>query len=56
MIQLDLFEKSTIQLIMHEIEKIRERSENVQRGVYARVAELKKEVEKLKKENINDTN
>jgi FtsZ-binding cell division protein ZapB len=50
MYQLDLFEKDTIKLIMQEIDKIRERSENVQRGVYARVAELKKEVDRLRKE------
>lgn len=50
MIQLDLFEKDTIKLIMHEMDKIRERQENVQRGAFARIAELKKEIEKLKKE------
>lgn len=51
-VQLDLFEKDTIKLIMQEIDKIRERSENVQRGCFARVAELKKEVDKLKKDQV----
>lgn len=48
MIQLDLFQKSE-DIFMIELQKIKQSSENVRRGVFARVNELERMVLELAK-------
>lgn len=47
MIQLDLFEKNDLILVLRELKKIRESSEAVRRGVFRRVAELEQKLREL---------
>lgn len=47
MIQLDLFEKNDLVLVLNELKKIRESSEAVRRGVFRRVAELEQKIKEL---------
>lgn len=48
MIQLDLFEKDDVVLLLEEVKKIRESSDKVRKGVFAEVGEVKQEVNLLK--------
>lgn len=51
MIQLDLFENDQVNMLRIEVQKYKEISENVRRGVFARLNELEKVVlEMTKKE------
>lgn|GEM_PF-4202557 len=47
MIQLDLFEKNDLILVLNELKKTREMSEAVRRGVFRRVAELEQKLKEL---------
>ena len=52
MIQLDFFEKNETVLLLEEIRKVKESSENVRRGVFKRIAEferLLKEIQEIKR-------
>ncbi len=47
MIQLDLFEKNELVLVLEELRRLRESSEAVRRGVFRRVAELELKLKEL---------
>ena len=47
MIQLDLFEKNDLVLVLNELKRVRESSEAVRRGVFRRVAELELKIKEL---------
>jgi len=47
MIQLDIFEKNDLILVLNELKRVRESSEAVRRGVFRRVAELEQKLKEL---------
>lgn len=50
--QLDLYEKDEIKLLLEEIRKIRETSENVRKGVFKRVTDVEKMILELRKSGL----
>lgn len=48
MIQLDLFEKNEVALILEEFSKIKDSQEKVRKKIFGIVAELQQEVKELK--------
>jgi hypothetical protein len=52
MIQLDLFEKNDLVLVLNELKRVRESSEAVRRGVFRRVAELEQKLKELQEIRI----
>jgi hypothetical protein len=55
MLQADLFEKDTALVLMQELKKTRDITENVRRGLFARYNELERMVLEIKyKMDLND--
>lgn len=55
MLQADMFEKDTALVLMQELQKTRDITENVRRGLFARYNELERMVLEIKyKMDIND--
>lgn len=48
--QLDLFERNELVLILDELAKMKESNANVRRGCFARIAEFEKLIKDLKQE------